>query len=554
MHAFEATHRGKDRSGKFKISATYTWDDVIREAKLAQEQYKKDGKGLGNLGRRILRWTGDHSPAIKPWIDLVPNDKALTTLCGGLKIMLAAIARMSERREQIFEVISKVQDTVEHVERYRELFRNDQVLRDRAVSLYFTILQMIRIMIESLVEKSKRDYVKAPFRGKLSDQTVDDAIRTHAEHLRSFKKRTIFLADKAIVDTQARLNRMEPILKETVRREDIEALQSSLEQNLVQVLIQVLKNAQWSKELGESIESNHKSLPDNHETSLPTLEITPAMSQEQLLSLLRVDINVLMHDLRVAQASQPDFDNRSQRQAQSLLQHPRFQAWLCSVTPGLLLVDGNCDTYALSRISPTSMTSALLVRVLQQNTSARVVYFFCGAHTKSDDDLQGPAGLVRSIIAQLLTLYDFDLGFVNSEVANEQLNRGDIGWLCSLLRKLLRRLPRMILFVVLDGFTFHESKRWMDPMHFVVSELQQAVYDARTNVTLKVSITNPCASRFIRSLVAPADQIFLPQGEGVEVNEGLFLGRMVQREHLTKPLYLSSRGTADESGDEGDYI
>ena len=68
----------------FDIRKAHNWDEVHQAARLAEAKCKKDGTRtiFGKIGRGIQRST----PAVEPWLGLIPDGDYTSVLCGGLKI------------------------------------------------------------------------------------------------------------------------------------------------------------------------------------------------------------------------------------------------------------------------------------------------------------------------------------------------------------------------------------------------------------------------------------------------------------------------------------
>ena len=70
----------------FDIREKCTWDEVFREARFAESQYKSAGKV-----RQVFRSVGDHASLIEPWIELIPDGDYGSSLRGGLKLIFKVI-------------------------------------------------------------------------------------------------------------------------------------------------------------------------------------------------------------------------------------------------------------------------------------------------------------------------------------------------------------------------------------------------------------------------------------------------------------------------------
>lgn len=70
----------------FDIRKTYTWDQVLTEAQLAEAAYVRAG---GNVFRKVGRSIGDNGPMINQYLHLLPDGEYTSILCGGLKLMFS---------------------------------------------------------------------------------------------------------------------------------------------------------------------------------------------------------------------------------------------------------------------------------------------------------------------------------------------------------------------------------------------------------------------------------------------------------------------------------
>lgn len=73
----------------FNIRDRHSWDEVIQEAKDAEQKYNSKAKGLGGIGHKAVRFVGDHAADTSPWLSLLPNGEYTSVLCGGLKLVFA---------------------------------------------------------------------------------------------------------------------------------------------------------------------------------------------------------------------------------------------------------------------------------------------------------------------------------------------------------------------------------------------------------------------------------------------------------------------------------
>jgi len=86
---------GRDSSAGINIRGAHSWDEVIRAARDAESQYLAEAKrGVDGNIRRFFRTMGNHAPSVTPWLQLLPDDKYFSVLCGGLKLILGVSLSM----------------------------------------------------------------------------------------------------------------------------------------------------------------------------------------------------------------------------------------------------------------------------------------------------------------------------------------------------------------------------------------------------------------------------------------------------------------------------
>ena len=171
-----------------------------------------------------------------------------------------------------------------------------------------------------------------------------------------------------------------------------------------------------------------------------------------------------------------------------LMRDPRFLSWLDTdincAQGDMLLINGYFENYAIRSISPLSVFAAFLVSGVLSQAQARnsvVLHHFCTLHTDPrSDELAGPRGLLRRLIAQLLThLVRLDVhgALLDRELLHDGGPEGfhDLNALVELFGRLLEEVPEGVsLFVILDNVSDFETSMygWNEEMDFVVGRLR----------------------------------------------------------------------------------
>ena len=236
------------------------------------------------------------------------------------------------------------------------------------------------------------------------------------------------------------------------------------------------------------------------------------LTSHQFLEILAINCTEISDNLssmlqrgRVADLS---YHNRGSL----LMRSPRFRNWLTSASPDFLLVDGNGDS-AADRISAMTFVSALLAQTLSDEGTS-CIHHFCGLHTTRSDELSGPRGLLRALLAQLVSLFAFRIGFTRNNEYDE-LQRFDTIRLCALFGELVKDLPEgFVLVCVIDGVSFYEAWDWADDLRLVLETLNGLTRDPEVWAAFKVLITSAVASRQAIKYIPREDHLMLPSDVG----------------------------------------
>ena len=236
------------------------------------------------------------------------------------------------------------------------------------------------------------------------------------------------------------------------------------------------------------------------------------LESQQLLEILAINYTEieknLSNMLRLGRLANPSYHNRGSL----LMRSPHFQNWLTSTSSIFLLVDGNGGS-ATERISAMTFVSALLAQTLSDE-GASCIHHFCGLHTARSDDLSGPSGLLRALLAQLVTLYAFRIGFTHYNDYHE-LQRFDAVRLCALFSDIVKDLPEgFVLVCVIDGVSFYEASDWTGDLRLVLETLNALTRDPKVHAAFKVLVTSAVFSRQAIKYIPREDHLMLSSDVG----------------------------------------
>ena len=281
--------------------------------------------------------------------------------------------------------------------------------------------------------------------------------------------------------------------------------------------------------------------------------------------------NDLEHMLRQGR----NINTYDQSQALSLLRTQQFQNWIASQHSTVLLVDGNMDS-AVARMSPMSLLCASLVLSVLDKRPAIALHYFCGLHVASNSPLCGPAGLIRSLLMQLLLVSKvidvdgksfnidhtiFSLDFIDTRLYREDLESHNIAALCHTFKMLIEQLPMdVFVFCIIDGINLYERSEWLDGLVLIVNSLNQIAQNARLRPIFKLLMTSSRTSRHIQQHIEPQQRVRIRQGRGNgkgisqrSVMNAATRPKLLPEPALHRPGYLDTSDDDDSDGDEYEF-
>lgn len=231
--------------------------------------------------------------------------------------------------------------------------------------------------------------------------------------------------------------------------------------------------------------------------------VSPSLSVPELQNVLCAPLQIVTRDFDYVLQQGVQMDHMQQSQAQWVLQQQRLLQWISINSPDMVLVHG--DLMGISgdhvRISSLSVVCATIIASLARTESETIgLYYFCGLHMSSEDDLEGPQGLMRCLIARLLVELDTVTGS-NTNMASmdsglmDGLDRRDIRYLCALFSFIVGQFPsNTTIYCMIDGITWYERSHMREDLDHVVQSIYGIVDSPYCRCQFKVLITNPFRS------------------------------------------------------------
>ncbi len=263
-------------------------------------------------------------------------------------------------------------------------------------------------------------------------------------------------------------------------------------------------------------------------------EATPTITPSRLLALLNVNHLAAINDETHVMRRGKSLDSGAIGQAAVMIKTPQVEQLLHAPQSGIVLVEGCGDrSQATTRISPISYVCATLAQALRASDTTGpnagstnvVLVFFCGQHVVNNDDLQGPQGLIRSLLAQLILILVQNEWM--SETAPIKIPQEVTGSLsleddCWLFYQLLGLIPRQTsVFCLVDGISYYERECWRRDYDLAIDVFAKIISDEKLGICVKLLMTSPTTSNWLSNL-APHQRVTL---RSVRVGAGALTDR-----------------------------
>lgn len=233
----------------------------------------------------------------------------------------------------------------------------------------------------------------------------------------------------------------------------------------------------------------------------PDSQTSCATAEEQLAALLdkvQVPHGQDLQDLAMTLHGYGASESAALTCGGKIIQSPQFRRWMHASGSDLLLVEGHLDLSEFDKTTPLSYFCANLVRTckLEGETGQRaaVLHFFCAQHVAQNDDLRGPRGLLRSLVAQLAK-YVMQSGpgesfsLANLACIDRDCYSTPTSWFAEAFFCLLRQMPRLVVTVcIIDDISRFEKPEWRDDYSDLVDLLGHI---ATSGMRCKVFVASP---------------------------------------------------------------
>ncbi|KAH8805360.1 hypothetical protein F5884DRAFT_859969 [Xylogone sp. PMI_703] len=462
-----------------------TWEEVIAMVEWAKENYENP-EGRWGLMRRCFRKlakkTGTTAPPLDGWMALLPSQSEYASvICGGIKLIIGAVATMNGVRDDIFDALEDIPQRMDSAGRAVKAQKSLR-LKELASDLYIAVIDVLYYILLWLNEKLP----KRIFKPIISQSSYGDAL----------KQRT------------TKVSKFVNLIKDEVQLGAAEGIEE-LKERMVYQLIQYGNKKAWDvadptilTHITTLFEDDPR-LSGRQESRLGDAIFNSNFTKGQLLSFLEVQTNVPSEEV------QSPLD---QDRAAWFMRSAKLREWLTSAKSQTLLVNGNCSHL---ETSPLASNCIRLLKSLEPIASIYTVHYFCNSNDRefTGNYIRSAVQILQTFIGQILTKYEaLSLDFLNeTDLASWSQN---LKRLCKSFRKLVNQLPSSVgLFCVLDVSLSPSEPHLVAETCEAIVQLLKA--QLKTVAVFKVLITCPIIDPYARWLnkekMAVDDTIQLPE-------------------------------------------
>lgn len=193
----------------------------------------------------------------------------------------------------------------------------------------------------------------------------------------------------------------------------------------------------------------------------PQLLVNPVITTTEVLSALKIPTHLVMNDLAWSRGTQEAMTGTHNGRAMSVVEELHFQSWFKSPTSEIIVVCEDLQPFSSwDDDEPPRLTllTAILIDTISSLGLPAPLFFFCAPHVREWDPLQGPLGMMKALLNQLLQQSaDVKLPSLNHRITEQLSRSNDIQDFCDVFRAIVLDMPPTIIFCVIDGLSIFDN-------------------------------------------------------------------------------------------------
>ncbi|KUI71150.1 hypothetical protein VM1G_07001 [Cytospora mali] len=433
----EHMEKRKDKNQSFKIKEPneYTFRDVWEIAEKLGEEHRSSEHVRSGMRfiHKFFRKAGENGSALKRLLVFVPDDTYGSVICGGFTIILGALQRAHEVREDIYSALEEIPKKLQRIKDLVEVHRQSPDLLGCADDVLVAIFVTLEKIVCELTKNVAKKAIMVTVKGDRYGADIKVAVKTLESRVEDFMLQAAICGDQRLGRVEdgvndikhllSRLIKDEATLREANRALEVEkAREDSAHNRTLQELEQTIKQQKLQIAVYNTYYGFLNASPavDSRTGDVSvkgcqaflkawktTPTSTPASARPNavdlwLQELQRSDISSTAQCEECLRNSW-DLSFKGQDSMAWIMGSGELRSWLRASQSTTLVIDS--ETRADEVMNPVTMSMALVVQTLTSNADFPVLSFFCGLHTNDayDEQLSGPVGLLNCLNAQFLT-------------------------------------------------------------------------------------------------------------------------------------------------------
>ncbi|KAI0593412.1 hypothetical protein F4775DRAFT_597235 [Biscogniauxia sp. FL1348] len=425
---------------KLKAPGDYKMQDVLQVAKELQAKHQSDAEARGCLGkiRRCFRHVVEHRGTLHSLLGFIPNDSYGSSICGGFTVILAAIDRAENLRDEVYTALAEIPRQLQQTSTLIDIHKQSRKLKCTADSVFIAIFEVLELIIKELTKSFTRKTVTLTLKGEHYGTYITTAVGDLSKAVKAFDEEARVCDSKRLGRIEdhtvgTRLTVEDTSIKIDAFYEQYERDRSAFAQSIeyqnrrleelpsmVNKLYHFLASspsfdakrgvldryyARRMKILNEFIPNQlgnaSSSSAERPRTAL--IEGRRALAREWIreTGIVNVDpspdVESCLRDLHTLSLGEKD-------QVRWIIESDEVRNWLASTSSSTLVLDAETPPQNLA--SPLAAASAFLINAVASATAFPTLGYMSQYRTIEDPDpdsgASGPQALVESLVAQLV--------------------------------------------------------------------------------------------------------------------------------------------------------
>ncbi|KAJ9149747.1 hypothetical protein NKR23_g4164 [Pleurostoma richardsiae] len=455
----------------------------------------KDPRGTWGRIRRAFRRVGNTKSVLEPWMQLLPSQSEyFSILCGGLKLIYTAAARLEDLREEIYRALEELPSLLSITYRAVDIFTKSERLQEASIELYVATLGLLEHIVNWFTERAAKKVLKSFLKQEAYQRELGDKVQSVRIAAKRFDQEAHLCSYRHLIDARFDIKAHTKLTREN--HDDLLAEFSRLgeitgQQNASLASLIADKNSannQMIQMMAQRVLGIEAAIAQLTQTrlsqqTLNILNFTPRMTVGAVLpanalppnegafgsssfhrlqpsdSVYRsIDLTHVERDLSLNSKPIEAVPRATQDRTVFAVLSPQFQSWMASPLSEFIFM--NFNTPSAPSPNPSAYLCACLVSAVRQAPAAVVsLSFFCREHKSVGDAYYGATGMMRSLIAQLMAQRpNLRNPYSNSE------EESSVTDLCITFETLLLQLrPQDLAFCVVDCINCYEDNERLCP-------------------------------------------------------------------------------------------